>query len=172
LIYDLKNEYGQTSWEWAKQSLIKDKDSRQAIIRFNRPVHEFAENKDFVCTLTGTFHIRNNKLHFSVTMRSQDIIRGTTFDIPYFTLLQQAMLADLKEFYPELTLGDYTHTMQSAHVYEEHFELVNNMIKAGCKQDKLPILKNNPFKSKDIDALIRGDWKGSNHFYKWINDNK
>lgn len=168
LIYDLKNENNITSWEWAKQSLLKDKDSRQAIIRFNRPSHEFYENKDFVCTLVGTFHIRNNKLNLSIVMRSQDIIRGTTFDIPFFMLLQQIMLLELKQTYPDLELGTYTHTMQSAHLYEEHFELAKNMLNEKFVNKKMPLLANNPFKSDEINAIINNKYKGKDKFYKFL----
>lgn len=172
LIYNIKNEYDITSWEWAKNALIKDKDSRQSIIRFNRPSHEFYENKDFVCTLVGTFHIRDNKLNFSIVMRSQDIIRGTTFDVPFFSLIHQAMLLDLKSTYPDLKLGTYTHTMQSAHLYEEHFELSTSMLGCEFYSDKLPRLTENPFMSKSIFQLIDNKYSKKSKFYTWIKDNK
>ena len=169
LIYDLKNEHNITSWEWAKSALLKDKDSRQAIIRFNRPSHEFNENKDFVCTLVGTFHIRDNKLNLSIIMRSQDIIRGTTFDVPFFLLLQQAMLLELKDTYKDLELGTYTHTMQSAHLYEEHFDLADKMLKEKFTNKKMPVLTNNPFKSQEIKDIINKEYKGKDKFYSWLN---
>lgn len=172
LVYNVKNEYGESSWEYARKALLNDKDSRQSIIRFNRSIHEFEGNKDFVCTLFGTFHIRDNKLHFSVTMRSQDIVRGTTFDVPYFVLLQQAMLQDLKEAYPDLELGTYTHTMQSCHVYEEHFDLINQMLDNEILEDKLPALTCNPFMSKEINDLINDTYSGDDEFFNWIKENK
>ena len=35
-----------TPWDWAKQCLIADKDSRQAILRFSLPEHQWVGNKD------------------------------------------------------------------------------------------------------------------------------
>ena len=71
-----KNEHGFTEWSWALQSLINDHDTRQAIMRINKPEHSYASNKDFPCTLSITFHIRKNRLHMSVHMRSNDIKIG------------------------------------------------------------------------------------------------
>lgn len=115
-------------WQWALQALIKDKDSRQAIIRFNKPCHSWYGNKDFVCTLNGTFLIRNNKLYLTIIMRSQDEIFGRTFDVPFFTILQQQMLSHLKPTYPDLELGSYIQHNISTHIYQRDFKLIADMI--------------------------------------------
>lgn len=135
LLFTNKNRYGQCQYEWAIQSLIKDKDSRQAIMHFNLPEHQYSTNKDFVCTMYGIFHIRNNKLHLTINMRSNDAILGTATDIAFFTVLQQQALNHLKQYYSELTLGSYTHIVDSYHIYERHFNLVEDMIKT----DFIPI---------------------------------
>ena len=128
LIFKEINEHDYTQWEWAYKSLINDKDSRQAIMHFNQPKHQVDSNKDFVCTLTGVFQIRNNKLNFTIDMRSNDLILGTPTDIAFFCLLQQQMLKLLQPTYPELELGTYTHIVHSIHVYERHFNLVKEML--------------------------------------------
>ncbi|MFW6002124.1 MAG: thymidylate synthase, partial [archaeon] len=51
----------ESQWKWAYDSLAKDRDTRQAILHFNRPEHQLNGNKDFVCTLNGMFLIRDNK---------------------------------------------------------------------------------------------------------------
>jgi thymidylate synthase len=50
--------------------LLNDKDSRQAVINFNQPKHKQKEVKDFPCTETLTFLIRDNKLEVINKMRS------------------------------------------------------------------------------------------------------
>lgn len=115
-------------WEWAKQSLLTDKHTRQAIIRFNLPEHCWEGNKDFPCTLTGTFHIRENKLYLSMVMRSTDLTRGLVYDLPFFILLQEMMLDELKAKYPDLTLGSYYHLSHSMHVYSRDIDKVNDML--------------------------------------------
>lgn len=125
---------GVSQFEWAYNSLVKDKDSRQAIMHFNRPEHQYGEVKDFVCTLIGNFQIRDNKLNFTVDMRSNDIFFGLTFDYPFFTMLQQQMHRHLKKIYPELELGTYTHIAHSLHIYEKDFNKVKDMM----EQDFIP----------------------------------
>lgn len=64
LVFEDKSEGdGITPWSWAKESLLKDNDTRQAILRFNKPKHCVKGNKDFVCTMYANFHIRDNRLH-------------------------------------------------------------------------------------------------------------
>jgi hypothetical protein len=117
-----------TPYEWAKQCLLKDKDTRQAIVRFNKPYHAWSTNKDFVCTLNGNFHIRDNKLNFSIVMRSNDAVKGTAFDFPYFVSIQERMLADLKSTYPELEMGYFEHFAHSLHIYTKDSEIVKKML--------------------------------------------
>ena len=129
LLFAKCNEHGHTQWEWALESLKKDKDSRQAIIHFNNPSHQWFGNKDFVCTLNGIFQIRNNNLNFTVNMRSNDLILGTPTDVAFFCILQQQMLNHLKKTYPKLKLGTYTHNVHSLHLYERNFNTVETMLK-------------------------------------------
>lgn len=125
----LFNPTNHNQWQWAYNSLCKDKDSRQAILHFNTPEHQYYGNKDFVCTMYGIFQIRDNKLNFTISMRSNDVILGLPTDIAFFCLLQQQMLKLLQEgSYPGLELGTYTHIGNSVHVYERHFTMVEDML--------------------------------------------
>lgn len=107
-----------TPWEWAKESLTKDKDTRQAFLRFSLPEHQWMGNKDQTCTMHANFLIRNDQLHLSVVMRSNDMWLGLTYDLPWFMSLLDRMVAELKDTYPTLTKGTYTHTVHSLHIYE------------------------------------------------------
>jgi thymidylate synthase len=117
-----------TPWEWAKHSLINDKDTRQAILRFSLPEHQWMGNKDQTCTMHGNFLIRNDELHFSVVMRSNDLTLGLVYDLPWFCGLMDKMVAELKPFYPDLKKGHYTHTVHSLHIYERNEEMVKKML--------------------------------------------
>lgn len=141
LLFNKKDASGGMSqFQWAYDSLVKDKDSRQAIMHFNRPEHQYPQVKDFVCTLIGDFQIRDNKLNFTVDMRSNDIFFGLTFDYPFFTILQQQMYRHLKKVYPELEIGTYTHIAHSLHVYERDFETIENMMNNEFKSHGTPLL--------------------------------
>jgi hypothetical protein len=51
LLFNEENVHGLTQYEWAIETLKRDKDSRQAIMHFNKPHHQHFDNKDQVCTL-------------------------------------------------------------------------------------------------------------------------
>lgn len=143
LIFKMDDTPGKFSqWRWALYSLIQDKDSRQAVMHFNRPCHQYLGVKDFPCTLEMIFHIRDNKLNATTVMRSNDVIKGTTFDIPFFMLVQQMMLNALKKTYSDLEMGTYTHLAHSMHLYESDFELVGKMLEKDFVADEMPKIEN------------------------------
>jgi hypothetical protein len=117
-----------TPWEWCRDSLIADKDTRQAIMRFSLPEHQWMGNKDQTCTLHGNWLIRNDRLHFSVTMRSNDLVKGLVYDMPWFCGLMDKMVEELKPHYPNLTKGYYTHIVHSLHIYEKDEETIVKML--------------------------------------------
>lgn len=119
---------GLTQWSWAKQSLIVDKDTRQAILHFNLPEHQRDGIKDFPCTLYANFLIRNDELHLMVAMRSNDLWLGLTFDLPFFCSLLDKMVSELKSTYPALIVGTYTHLANSMHVYERDIEKIKKAV--------------------------------------------
>lgn len=140
-----------SQFAWALYSLGTDKDTRQAIMHFNRPMHQYKGVKDFPCTLEMVFHIRDNKLNATTVMRSNDVIKGTTFDIPFFMLVQQLMLNALSKIYPDLQMGTYTHIAHSMHLYESDFELVRKML------DKEFVAAEMPRITSTIDLLDNTD---------------
>jgi thymidylate synthase len=117
-----------TPWEWAKMSLIQDKDTRQAIIRFSLPEHQWNGNKDQTCTLHGIFMIRDNKLNLTINMRSNDLTLGLVYDLPWFISLIYKMKEDLKDVYPDLEIGSYTHYVHNLHIYERDEERILKML--------------------------------------------
>ena len=148
LIFKEPLSDGRNQWQWALDSLIEDRDSRQAILHFNKPSHQWQGNKDFVCTLNGIFQIRDNRLNFTVDMRSNDLILGTATDIAFFCLLQQQMLSHLQLHYPNLKMGNYTHIVHSLHIYERHFDLVKRMLAGPFIQMSYPPLRKNLITTK------------------------
>lgn len=130
-----------STWDWRGNSngkvnqwtetialLVKDKDSRQAIMNIHVPGDRHAGNKDVPCTLTLQWFIREDKLHLIVNMRSNDIILGFTNDVFQFTMLQEAMALELRKTYPDLELGYYYHNAGSMHIYDRHFNMANDII--------------------------------------------
>jgi thymidylate synthase len=150
-----KDVNNMSRWKWALDSLINDPFSRQAILHFNLPKHCYAENKDVVCTMYGNFHIRDNKLHFSVNMRSNDIKRGTIFDVPFFCFLQYIMLKQLQFASKDeksalnsvlqgkqLQLGEFVLKADSFHLYEPDIEEACAMLANKDWQSKTLVVPN------------------------------
>ena len=108
-------------WEFAKKRLQDDPDSRQAIIHLHTPNNQ--PTKDEVCTLTLQFFIRDGKLDLVVTMRSNDIIKGFTYDAFAFTFLQEMMANELS-----VEIGTYYHNAGSMHIYEPDFYYLDDEI--------------------------------------------
>lgn len=115
-------------WQETVALLKRDKDSRQAVMNIHLPVDRHVGNKDVPCTLSLQWFIRENALHLIVNMRSNDIILGFTNDVFQFTMLQEAMLCQLREVYPELQLGVYYHNAGSMHIYDRHFAMAEKII--------------------------------------------
>lgn len=114
--------------------LIRDKDSRQAVIPMLSKEHMTPETIDKVCTTAVGFHIRNDKLYMSVQMRSSDQVFGLGTDIPTFSFLYRLMFAILKDHY-DLSIGTVSITAMSSHIYERHFEMVRKILAADIHED-------------------------------------
>jgi len=142
-VYHQPTNDHKSQFDYCLENLQKDKDSRQAIINFNQPKHKFNENKDFVCTISNQFLIRENELISIVNMRSCDLIYGAGYDIPWFAWVQERMLKRLLPTFPTLKLGRLEHTSASLHIYERHFEMLKKIKnKKSDKSQNLLLLLN------------------------------
>jgi len=130
-----------TPFDWARMSLEKDKHSRQAIMQFAKRSHFWCGNNDQVCTMHISFRIREGRrpvdgnathgdeLQCSVVMRSNDLVKGTVYDCPFFIFLQEKLFKSLRDGpYPNLRMGTYTHYAHSLHIYDRDADLVKRML--------------------------------------------
>lgn len=124
-IFKQQDKDGNNQFEWCYQKLINDGDSRQAIINYNQPIHKYNGVKDFVCAVIQQFRINDNKLDSRVVMRSNDLIYGFSYDVPWFTNIQQ-QLADRLNIKP----GKYIHNAMSLHVYKKHFNMLEEIARS------------------------------------------
>ena len=115
-------------WAYAKEQLLNDKDTRQALMFISSPHVQFEGNKDFICTLNYCFNIENDVLSLTVNRRSQDVILGIVYDYAWEYLLLLKMHNELLEKYPNLKIGSYTMFVNNIHVYERNFKLVEDML--------------------------------------------
>lgn len=141
LVFYRLNGDKTTSFSWALRKLIEDKYTRKAIILYNDREFFFDDNKDLICNQYQQFFIRDNVLHCGMTLRSSDMIYGLTFNIPWWSFVHQLMFLCLKEYYPDLKCGFIKAFLGSVHIYENKFDLVEDMLN-GKKQLKQLVVKD------------------------------
>jgi len=175
LFTDKNNKSELSEWEWSFRSLLNDKDTRQAVMKINKPSHNIIGIKDYPCTLTITFMIRDNKLNMTVHMRSNDIVLGLPTDFALFNIMHQQMYNQLKYKYDTLNIGKYTHIVDSLHLYERNFGLVEDMLQHEFFPRKTPHLDLDliDFKgrrSSDIYSLYIGEYNtcSTSKFYNYL----
>ena len=137
--YDPETKLSQ--WEWAKERLLIEKNTRQAYLHYNRPMHQWRGNLDQPCTMHIQFYIRNNKLYLKGVMRSNDLVYGTPYNILYFIKLMYRMRDELREAkYPDLEIGDYIHSVTSLHYYKRNEKSVKEMLGLVYEVDEAPLV--------------------------------
>lgn len=123
-----------TQWQYVKDELTRDPDSRRAVIHIRTPEDSIHATKDVPCTLSLQFFIREKKLILLVNMRSTDLIFGLGNDVPAFTFMQEMMAKELG-----VELGPYIHVSNSLHVYERHFEMCEQILKGASNYSSVPM---------------------------------
>lgn len=123
--------------QYVVNTLKNDPYSRRAIIVLWNGVLDTQKNHiDYPCTLSIGFRVRRGKLNMSVTMRSNDIWRGSSSDFIQFALLHQTVAALIN-----IQPGTYTHTAQSLHLYMSDREIATEWVNA------------NDFQSYDVSII-------------------
>lgn len=135
-----------TQIAWVIQTLLRDVDSRQAFAHISMPRHQWLGNKDQPCTMHLHFSIRDMKLNMTSVMRSQDVIKGLTYDMPFFLEVKRYVLLALRRggppgglsgvarpdgktsLLPALDQGTYTSFVHSIHIYEKDRDVVNQIL--------------------------------------------
>jgi thymidylate synthase len=128
--------YGIRITKYLKQIIQKLKDNpetRQANITIYNTEDSFIGTKDVPCTVSMDFKVRDNKLYMHTFMRSNDLVWGFQYDVFFFTLIQEIIANELN-----VELGSYNHTATSFHVYERHFDLIEEMYETGIESVKMP----------------------------------
>ena len=185
LLFDTQKGETQSQWHWLLESFRKDLDTRQAIAHINRPFHQYDENKDFVCTMSYHFFVRDERVHLHVHRRSQDLFYGLTYDAPWELLLMQNMVSELSIMYPDRNfgLGEYKLFIGSAHIYERNFGVIRDMLDHPFLPDSLSADNYLPLyfeRGGNKDNIRNGAWYIQKHrvniyphnkFLNWIEGN-
>jgi thymidylate synthase len=116
--------FHQGQFDWCLKRLKEDVNTRQALINYNQLEHKKEGTKDFPCTISQSFVFRENSLHSIVFMRSCDVIYGLTYDLPWFSSVLIELSSELG-----LNVGNIYYTGISLHVYERHFNMIEEISK-------------------------------------------
>jgi thymidylate synthase len=184
----INSNYGQyinKQFDKVIETLKADKDSRRAGIMILSSEHLLSDTKDVPCTYAMNFRIRDNKLNMTVHMRSQDAIFGMGNDAPAFSFVQEMVYVTLRDTYPELVMGNYHHFADSLHIYERHFEMVEEILEHPIEFDSIDCprisssaeveyLRSNQIEN-DLDMTDINPIPDEFNFVKWLvskeNDN-
>ncbi len=169
--YIFSNEILITNFDRCIKTLLFDKDSRRATIIILQNKHLNSNTKDFPCTYAINFRIRDNKLNMSVRMRSQDAIFGMGNDLPCFSFIHEMIYIYLKDIkYKDLELGNYNHCSDSFHIYERHFNMLENILKEKEEDfiiEKIPKINN----YIEVINLINREESEEYKFLNWLKNN-
>lgn len=122
--YCIRHKYDFNQWEYVKNLLTSDPNTRQAVIHIKEPRNTLeSPTKDLNCTVCLQFFIRDEKLYMTVYMRSNDIWMGFPFDVFQFTALQIKMAMEL-----HIGIGTYTHIAGSLHMYKRDYDVAKSRV--------------------------------------------
>lgn len=116
---------GKSKWDYALSQLVKNADTKNAVIDIRQLSDIFAIQPDRCCTLYLQFTIVDNTMNLHVCMRSSDAWLGVPYDVFCFSRFLQKMLYQYnKATGNHVQLGTYTHQMLNVHLYEKHYKKV------------------------------------------------
>jgi thymidylate synthase len=158
------NDRPVTQWEWALRSMVRDPDTRQAILHVGRTSHQRDWVRDFPCTLSLQMLLRDGAMHCVAHMRSNDLVKGATFDVPMFTFFQETFLAHYNAVAGATArLGHFTLVANSSHLYDSDLNTVKAMLEGGiASRGSLPLYQP-PIEVYESDS---GEWsfRHGDHF--------
>ncbi|AAQ81353.1 dCMP hydroxymethylase [Aeromonas phage 44RR2.8t] len=115
--------------------LASDPNTRRANMIYTRPtMHEdYKANgmSDFMCTNNVQYQIRDGKLNAVVHMRSNDAIFGYRNDWAWQDYVLKRLVDKLQSREVMVEKGDIYWCVDSIHVYERHFPMIEKYIATG-----------------------------------------
>ena len=124
-IFSAANNYQYAS---AREQLLKDKNTRKAIMIYTRPSFQSEWNSndmsDFFCSNNVQVFIRNDKLIYIVNQRSCDAVFGFGNDLAWHKYVYKLLLEDMQTRYPDVVAEPINYICGSLHVYPRHHNLL------------------------------------------------
>lgn len=118
-----RNFNGVDQIKWIINEIKTNPDSRRLILTAWN-VGELNRMSLPPCHCFCHFRVLNGSLHCQMYQRSADVFLGVPFNIASYALLTHLIARECN-----LSVGDYVHTIGDAHIYENHFEQIEEQIK-------------------------------------------
>lgn len=151
--YRWRHHFGRDQLKELVNLLKKEPTSRHGVIVTWDPSDDGLlgpKKKNVPCPFTFTVNIMESKLHLHNIIRSNDMVLGFPTDVATFSLLTLILAQEL-----EVKPGIYTHSISNAHIYNNHYKGVKEMIK---KQpfimDPFSLPKDCYNRAKDLDETL------------------
>jgi thymidylate synthase len=129
--YRWRKHFGRDQLGHLVKHLEKDNSSRHGVIVTWDPSSDGlggATRKNVPCPFTFTVNVIGGRLHLHNIVRSNDMVLGFPADVAGFALLQ-CILAQKLGVKP----GIYSHSISNAHVYDNQYDAVKEMLKRPTK---------------------------------------
>lgn len=116
--YRLRHSFGIDQLQRAFEVLSQDRSSRQVVLQIWNPEKDLPtkdgrpRDSDIPCNISSMLKVRDGRLFWMQTIRSNDLFRGFPYNIVQFTMLQEVLAGWLG-----LGLGTYCHSVDSLHLY-------------------------------------------------------
>jgi len=121
------NEQNYNQYDFVKNELQLNPCSRRACMIYNRPSMTKDYNKngrsDYMCTMYVSCFIRNGKLIYNIKQRSCDFIYGFFNDFAWHCYVYNKLQKELN-----CGIGVINYNIDSFHVYERHFDIIDNIV--------------------------------------------
>lgn len=115
----LRETHGVDQITRAYQTLAENASSRQVVLQIWSAALDLPERRghpraeDIPCNISGCLKVRDGKLHWMQTLRSNDLFLGVPHNVVQFTMIQEIMAGWLS-----VGLGEYVQMTDSLHLYE------------------------------------------------------
>lgn len=147
--FRLRKHFAVDQIDRAYHVLKSNSSTRQVILQIWDPVSDLPladglpRSADIPCNICSLLKVRDGKLDWLQIMRSNDVYRGTPYNLVQFTVLQEIIAGWLS-----LQVGNYCQVSDSLHLYVN--DMRETMINEGYHDA--------PLKNNDNLSLGRNEW--------------
>lgn len=125
--YRMRKHFGRDQLKDLIKHLQNERGSRHGVIVFWDPADDGlgtgTKKKNVPCPYTFTANVIDNKLHFHLIIRSNDMILGCPHDMAGYALMQAILAAKIG-----CGVGKMTYSISNAHIYDIHYEYAREII--------------------------------------------